>query len=146
VRLELPPDGDAPRVPGDAHKLLGALQNVVRNGIEAMGPGAFGEALGTRPAVRERVLVVRLLRRGREAVVEVADRGPGIAGDVRERLFEPFVTTKRNGTGLGLAICRRVVEAHGGSVEAAPREGGGTVFRLHLPLEAPALARAALST
>ncbi|HET9595510.1 MAG TPA: HAMP domain-containing sensor histidine kinase [Anaeromyxobacteraceae bacterium] len=145
VRLELPPDGDAPQVPGDAHKLLGALQNVVRNGIEAMGPGAFGEALGSRPATRERVLVIRLHRRGRQAVLEVADRGPGIPGDVREHLFEPFVTTKRNGTGLGLAICRRVVEAHGGTVEASPREGGGTVFRLHLPMVAPALAPAVSS-
>jgi signal transduction histidine kinase len=142
VRLDLPPDGQAPRVPGDAHKLLGALQNVVRNGLEAMGPGAFGEALGARPAARERVLVVRLRRHGREAVVEIADRGPGISGDVREHLFEPFVTTKRNGTGLGLAICRRVVEAHGGSVEAGPRDGGGTVFRLHLPMETHALTRA----
>jgi signal transduction histidine kinase len=142
VRLELGPEGAGPRVPGDAHKLLGALQNVVRNGIEAMGPGGFGEALGTPPPEHERVLLVRLARRGRVAVVEVADRGPGIPGEVRARLFEPFVTTKRSGTGLGLAICRRVVEAHGGTVEALPRDGGGTVFRLSLPLEARAVSAA----
>ncbi len=135
VRLDLPPDGEGPRIPGDAHKLLGALQNVVRNGLEAMGPGAFGEALGAPQPARERLLLVRLARRGRQAVVEVADRGPGISGEVRARLFEPVVTTKRTGTGLGLAICRRVVEAHGGSVEALSRDGGGTVFRISLPLE-----------
>jgi two-component system sensor kinase FixL len=66
-------------------------------------------------------------------VVEVADRGPGLAPEVRERLFEPFVTTKRTGTGLGLAIARRVVEAHGGEIEAEARPGGGTVFRVLLP-------------
>ena len=71
-------------------------------------------------------------------LVEVADRGPGLPAEVRQHLFEPFVTTKRTGTGLGLAIARRVVEAHGGRIEALPRPGGGTVFRLAFPL---ALAR-----
>ena len=78
---------------------------------------------------------VKTAASGREAL-EVADRGPGIAPEVQERLFEPFVTTKRSGTGLGLAIARRVVEAHGGTIAAAPRDGGGTVFRLVLPVEA----------
>ncbi len=136
VALEL---GTAPAVvPGDAHKLLGALQNVVRNGIEAMGPGAFGEALGEAIPPRERRLELALRRAQGEVLVEVADRGPGLPPEVREHLFEPFVTTKRTGTGLGLAIARRVVEAHGGRIEALPRPGGGTVFRLAFPL---ALAR-----
>jgi len=131
--------GEAPAVvPGDAHKLLGALLNVVRNGIEAMGPGAFGEALGEATPPRERRLELTLHRRPGELVVEVADRGPGLPAEVKAHLFEPFVTTKRTGTGLGLAIARRVVEAHGGRIEALPRPGGGTVFHLAFPL---ALAR-----
>jgi len=77
---------------------------------------------------------VTLLTDDRAASVEVADRGPGVAAEVRDRLFEPFVSTKRTGTGLGLAIARRVVEAHGGHIEALSREGGGTVFRLTLPV------------
>jgi two-component system sensor kinase FixL len=78
---------------------------------------------------------VRLWADGQQAVIEVADRGPGIPAEVRERLFEPFVTTKRAGTGLGLAIARRVVEAHGGRISAEPRDGGGAVFRIVLPVE-----------
>jgi signal transduction histidine kinase len=136
IRLDLPGDGAPVPVKGDAHKLLGALQNVVRNGVEAMGPGAFGEPLGQPPAPRDRTLDVALRLNGRAAWVEVADRGPGIAQEVRGRLFEPFVSTKRTGTGLGLAIARRVIEAHGGTIEALPRDGGGTVFRLTVPMGA----------
>jgi signal transduction histidine kinase len=123
------------RVRADEQKLLSALQNVVRNGVEAMGPGAFGEKLGVAAPDRERRLVLSLRRRKQRVVVEVADRGPGIAPEVRERLFEPFVTTKRTGTGLGLAIARRVVEAHGGELRALDREGGGTVFRMSFPVD-----------
>ncbi|MFL5300079.1 MAG: ATP-binding protein, partial [Anaeromyxobacteraceae bacterium] len=68
----------------------------------------------------------------------------GIAPEVKERLFDPFVSTKRTGTGLGLAIARRVVEAHGGRIAARPREGGGTVFQLELPLARGQAALAAL--
>ena len=132
VRLDLPA-GEVP-VRGDGAKLVGALVNLARNGIEAMGPGAFGEPLGEAGPLRERTLELRVHQRAGEAVVEVADRGAGVAAEVQGRLFEPFVTTKRTGTGLGLAIVRRVVDAHGGRVEAEPRPGGGTVFRVALPL------------
>ena len=143
VVLDAPAEGAPFVLRGDAHKLLGAIQNLVRNGVEAMGPGAFGEVIGQAPMARVRRLDVHLRREGRCAVVEVADRGPGIAPEVRSRLFEPFVSTKRTGTGLGLAIARRVVEAHGGRVEARGREGGGTVFRLELPTEGAPRAAAA---
>jgi signal transduction histidine kinase len=117
----------------DAAKLLGAVTNVARNGIESMGPGAFGEGLGEQRPVAERILSISAAALDGRAVVEVTDRGAGIAPEARARLFEPFVTTKRTGTGLGLAIARRVVEAHGGDIEALDRPGTGTVFRITLP-------------
>ncbi len=74
----------------------------------------------------------------RDGTVEVAvlDTGPGLAPEVRGRLFEPFVTTKPDGMGIGLSICRSIIEAHGGSIIAAPTPGGGTQVRFTLPAAA----------
>jgi len=69
----------------------------------------------------------------RQLVIEVADHGPGVPAEDREKIFEPFFTGKIQGTGLGLAIARRVVELHGGtlSVHSSPR--GGALFRAEIP-------------
>jgi two-component system sensor histidine kinase KdpD len=71
-------------------------------------------------------------------VVALADRGPGIPGELMDRIFEKFYRLPREGAGggggLGLAICRGIVEAHGGRIWAENREGGGAVFRFALPL------------
>ena len=67
-------------------------------------------------------------------VVGVDDRGGGIPEEIRARIFDPFFSTKGEGTGLGLAITRHIVEAHGGAITCEPREGGGTRFRIALPI------------
>jgi len=69
---------------------------------------------------------------GATAVLEIEDTGPGIGADVHAMIFEPFFTTKRDGTGLGLATVRRIVEQHGGVIEAASSDGGGACFRVSL--------------
>jgi signal transduction histidine kinase len=66
--------------------------------------------------------------------LSVADDGPGIPPELRERVFEPFFTTKHRGTGLGLSIARRVMEAHGGGIRLECPEPGGTTVTLSLPL------------
>ena len=68
------------------------------------------------------------------AVIEVTDSGAGIAPELAGRLFDAFATTKPQGMGMGLKICRSIVELHGGSLTHRPGEGGGTVFRIQLPL------------
>jgi two-component system sensor histidine kinase KdpD len=77
--------------------------------------------------------------------IEVADRGPGIPAGQEERIFEKFQRGAQSGgggVGLGLPICRGIVEAHGGTIVAANRESGGTVFRIRLPLrESPPVTR-----
>ena len=68
-------------------------------------------------------------------LLTVSDTGPGIDPSILDRVFDPFFTTKDvgDGTGLGLSVCHRIVEDHGGRIEAANRPGGGTVFRVLLP-------------
>jgi two-component system sensor histidine kinase KdpD len=72
-------------------------------------------------------------------VVSVSDRGPGILSDELDRLFDKFyrgsLGATAHGSGLGLAICKGVVEAHGGSITAGNREGGGAVFQFNIPLD-----------
>jgi signal transduction histidine kinase len=72
-------------------------------------------------------------REGLHAVAEFADRGPGISKADRQRVFEPFFST-RDSTGLGLSICHTIVRQHDGELEVLPREGGGSVFRMRLPV------------
>src|SRR5262249_52802226 len=67
--------------------------------------------------------------------VSIADSGPGIPADAREKIFTPFFTTKARGSGLGLPTAKRLIEAHGGTIAIACPEGGGTTVTIVLPAE-----------
>ena len=67
--------------------------------------------------------------------VAVTDTGPGISDDERERIFTPFISRDNHGTGLGLPISASIIRAHGGRIAARNRAGGGTTFRVTLPVE-----------
>lgn len=110
-------DGLAWRMDGELIEQV--LVNLLVNGCEASPPGGTVEL---HAAVRQDRLSF-----------SVHDRGAGVAPAVRERLFRPFVTTKRDGHGLGLAVSRNIVQEHGGSIDAVTGDGGGCVFRVVLP-------------
>lgn len=112
---------DAVEVQGDKLALGVVVENLVRNAMEA-APRAGGE-------VRIRVEGVT---GGARVVVE--DNGSGVSGEVADRLFQPFATTKASG-GLGLALARRFARLHGGDVVHVPSEGGGARFEARIPLE-----------
>ena len=98
------------------------LFNLMRNGIEAMQD---------QP---QRAIVVAARPWSAEMVeVSVADCGPGLPIEVRDKLFQPFVTTKADGMGVGLSVCRTIVEAHDGRLWVDGNAGDGTVFRFTLP-------------
>ena len=79
---------------------------------------------------------------GRVAVISVSDTGPGVPEEERERVFEPFHTTKEEGTGLGLPIARRIVTEHGGSLSLTQAKSGGAKFTITLPFDSEAQGRA----
>jgi len=85
---------------------------------------------------RELVIGTRAIPEEGMAEVFVADTGPGIAPELADRLFQPFVTTKPTGMGLGLSICREIIEAHHGRLTATSGSSDGAVFRLTVPIAA----------
>jgi two-component system nitrogen regulation sensor histidine kinase NtrY len=120
VRAELP-DGPLP-VHIDALLLKRCLDNLVRNAAQAI-----------RGAGRGGLVVVAARDEGDRTVLEVRDDGPGVPEDARERVFDPYYTTKNEGTGLGLAIVKKIVLEHGGEISCSAAPEGGACLRIELP-------------
>ncbi|MGA7832318.1 MAG: ATP-binding protein [Terracidiphilus sp.] len=104
----------------DADLLKQAVLNVIQNGAQAMPQGGR--------------LEVFLDEDGMAAVLRVADQGPGISDDVREKIFDLYFTTKSGGSGIGLAMTYRILQLHHGSVEVQSKSGQGAEFLLRIPL------------
>jgi signal transduction histidine kinase len=118
-------------VGGDSDRVQQVLINLLLNAIQAM-PDGGSVAVSTRTVTRARP---GLEAEQRFVVLGVADTGVGIPADVRDKVFDPFYTTKegQGGTGLGLAVCSGIVKEHDGWIEIDDNSGGGTVFSVYLP-------------
>jgi signal transduction histidine kinase len=127
VRLEVDDGGvGAVLVRGDVDQLRQALSNLAINAIEATA----------QPQKPPRVVTLSVRTGGRRLVLSVGDTGPGISAAPIEAIFEAFRSGKLHGMGLGLMISRTIVEAHGGTIAASNRPGGGALFEITLPMEA----------
>ncbi|HEV3120499.1 MAG TPA: ATP-binding protein [Isosphaeraceae bacterium] len=122
VRMFL--DKDLPLLSLDVDLFKQALLNLILNALIAMPSG--GE------------LILTTRREGRWVTIEIVDTGSGIAPEVREKVFDPFFSTRPGGSGLGLPTTRRIVEAHGGSIGLDSEPGKGSKFTVRLPAEASA--------
>jgi two-component system sensor kinase FixL len=120
LRLKLDPAADA--VYADRVQIQQVLVNLIRNAVDAMAHSPR----------RELTITSRRLDDG-TAQVSVCDTGPGVDETFRERLFQPFMTTKAEGMGVGLSISRSIIEAHGGRLWADADAAGGAVFHFILP-------------
>jgi two-component system sensor histidine kinase FlrB len=118
--LEVRPVSADATVSGNREALVGALLNLITNGLQAAGPAA---------ALR---LDFRIS--GLHAELRVSDNGPGVPPGLRNRIFEPFFTSRTNGTGLGLAVVKSVACAHGGEVHIESNQPQGAIFVMRLPL------------
>lgn len=131
-RADIQGGPQTPHVIGDSDQLQQVTLNLCVNAIQAMTGGGVLE-LGTRGIERRRP-GLDTAAPGPYVVLELSDTGPGIPAEDREKIFEPFYSTKE-GTGLGLAVSVGIVKDHDGWMEIDDRPGGGTVFRVFLPAE-----------
>ena len=131
VDLILGPPKEDLLVPLDPVQMLQALGNLLANAYDAVIERR--EDVG-REIYQGRV-VLRVTSRDGAVEITVEDNGSGISAEIRERLFEPLVTTKARGIGLGLALVKMVVESHGGEIRAQSQEGTGSSFTIRLPME-----------
>jgi signal transduction histidine kinase len=141
--------GELPALAADEERLRPALTDLLVNALEAMAacPRPCGHRLRIGLAAQPAAPAVLRVGGGadaarapagsrpeRELVVAISDTGPGVAEDLRERIFYPFFTTKPGGSGVGLANAQKVVASHGGAIELETRAGEGATFRVRLPL------------
>ncbi len=133
VRTRVEREPELPKIPGDADRLQQVLINLLLNAVQAM-PDGGSLTLETRTVSRTRPGLEtgadqRFVR------FSVADTGIGIPKDIKDKIFDPFYTTKEGsgGTGLGLAVCSGIVKEHDGWIEVEDGTAGGSIFRVYLP-------------
>jgi signal transduction histidine kinase len=120
-RIEINPL--AATIKGDGQLLERAFRNLLRNAVEA-----------TREVEADEPIEVSMLSKQENVEISIADRGAGVPAEIRDNVFQPFVTGKSDGVGMGLALAHRIVHLHGGRLTLDSRDGGGTVASVVLPL------------
>jgi nitrogen fixation/metabolism regulation signal transduction histidine kinase len=119
---------DLPNISADRMRIRQILNNLVTNSLEAL-EGKVGASIEIETHVADDGA-----RHGAAVAIVVSDNGPGFQRDLIGTVFDPYVTSKPKGTGLGLAIVKKIVEEHGGRIEADNRRSGGARVRILLPL------------
>jgi signal transduction histidine kinase len=144
IRVVSEVDLGTTRIRMDRQQLIHAIMNILLNAIQAMPEGGTLRVTATRvkrstrqmvePVRRIDQLTNRLIDTGDFIEIAVSDTGPGIPPEHRDRIFEPYFTTKEGGTGLGLALAYKIVQEHNGSIGVESRAGSGATFVITLPV------------
>src|SRR5262249_19586432 len=134
VRTRLERAEGLPRVSGDADRLQQVLINLLLNAVQAM-PDGGALAVETKLVRRTRPGLEGSSAEQQFVTFSVTDTGVGIPTEIRDKIFDPFYTTKegQGGTGLGLAVCSGIVKEHDGWIDVEDGESGGTAFHVYLP-------------
>jgi two-component system sensor histidine kinase HydH len=127
LRIELDTRGD---MDGDAEKMRRVVINLLGNALDALAAGGAAGSPRLEVASGENLA-------GSEVWLRIRDNGHGIDPETLRKIFDPFFTTKEKGTGLGLALSKKVVDAHGGTLEVESTHETGTEFLLTVPKSSP---------
>ncbi len=114
-----------PDFPFDPDHMRRVLVNLIENSLSAVPDGVAA------------AVTIKIGRSGENVIVEFSDNGPGIPGEHRAMIFEPYFTTRTGGTGLGLALVKNIILLHGGTIEVGGGPGQGATFTITLPLAGP---------
>jgi two-component system, NtrC family, nitrogen regulation sensor histidine kinase NtrY len=126
LAIKLSLNADLPEIEADAGRLRQVLHNLLRNALEATEHQDEARVeISTRRVTASDVDFVE---------IKVADNGPGFLRDIVHQAFDPYVTSKPKGTGLGLAIVKKLIEEHGGQINARNREQGGAEISILIPM------------
>jgi C4-dicarboxylate-specific signal transduction histidine kinase len=122
IQLEKSLGCDMPLCLADHHLIEQVILNLVTNAAQAM-----------EHTKQPKIIQIKTHSENNHVVVTVADSGPGVPPDLKDKIFEPFFTTKSDSSGIGLSISHRIVSDHGGSLDASTSKWGGAEFVLRLP-------------
>src|SRR5262249_3946645 len=134
IRFEMEVPEHPPILVCDRRQIGQALTNVVKNAVEAIEARSESKVAG-RKKLPQGEVVLTIRQEERRVTLTVADNGIGLPVE-RDRIAEPYMTTRARGTGLGLAIVKKIIEEHFGTIAFADRKGGGTVVTICLDSEA----------
>ena len=124
IVLEKALSGNLPLCDADPTLMEEMVLNLLNNAAGAM-----------KTMEEEKKIVVTSSVEGDDIILSVSDSGPGIAHDIKDKIFDPYFTTKSDGTGIGLSICHRIVTDHGGSLTVSDSDLGGAEFRIKIPIK-----------
>ena len=117
------PDG-LPKCYVDSHMIELVILNLINNAAKAV-----------KKIKGSKIIGVSSFSKNNSVFITVSDSGPGVPKEVREKIFDPFVTTDSDGSGIGLSIAQRIIADHNGSIELGTSKWGGAEFKIELPIE-----------
>ncbi|MBN2374448.1 PAS domain S-box protein [bacterium] len=124
IKIEKDLAGGLPMCKSDAHMITQVVLNLINNAAEAM-----------KNTDGEKIIEIKSYKESQNILVSVSDSGPGVPSTIRNKIFDPFYTTKNGSTGIGLSLCNRIVKDHGGSLHLFTSKWGGARFVIKIPIE-----------
>jgi PAS domain S-box-containing protein len=123
IKIEKFLTDDLPRIAADKNLIEEMVLNLMNNAAEAMKAMEAGKKIGVASFVEDD-----------QIFIQVSDSGPGVPQEIRDKIFDPYFTTKHEGTGIGLSLCHRIINDHGGSLAVSDSDLGGAEFRIAIPI------------